>query len=206
MFINQQNAIANFEPFKCIELQVIYKCFDKSFINKPTFFNIVLWLIKKTYHMGTTWFYRFACTMVAQAHISSMTRLQTKTSNLKSGNVWKLGKGQQTFILREESCGCNWVRGWSENCHFQGRAVPFSRVNFLGNWYPSAYYGNGKCNLMMEGGGSLRWSGEGTFIYRGCPVRGGGSPLHGRRINKIGLQRWGLFPQALPLPQHYGKP
>ena len=61
------------------------------------------WLIKKTYHTGTTWFYRLACTMVAQAQISSMTRLQTETSNLKSGNVWKLGKGQQTFIFREES-------------------------------------------------------------------------------------------------------
>ena len=43
-FLNQQNVIANFEPFKCIELlcvpwQVVYKYCDKSFINKPTFFQ-----------------------------------------------------------------------------------------------------------------------------------------------------------------------
>ena len=42
--LNQQNAMANFEPLKCIELyfvswQVVYKYCDKSFINKPTFFN-----------------------------------------------------------------------------------------------------------------------------------------------------------------------
>ena len=42
--LNQQNAMANFEPFKCIELflvsrQVAYKYCDKSFINKPTFLN-----------------------------------------------------------------------------------------------------------------------------------------------------------------------
>ena len=32
-------------------------------------------LFKKTYRVGTTWFYRFACMIVAQAHISLMTRL-----------------------------------------------------------------------------------------------------------------------------------
>ena len=32
-------------------------------------------LFKKTYRMGTTWFYRFACMIVVQAHISLMTRL-----------------------------------------------------------------------------------------------------------------------------------
>ena len=72
--------MANFEPFKCIELffvpwQVVYKYCDKSFINKPAFFNSVPQLIKKTYRAGTMWFYRFACTIGAQAHISLMTRL-----------------------------------------------------------------------------------------------------------------------------------
>ena len=34
-------------------------------------------LIKKTYRVGTTWFYRFACVIGgAQAHISLMTRLK----------------------------------------------------------------------------------------------------------------------------------
>ena len=55
--------------------QVVYKYSDKSFINKPTFFNIVPQLFKKTYRVGTTWFYRFACMIVVQAHISLMTRL-----------------------------------------------------------------------------------------------------------------------------------
>ena len=57
--VNQQNAITNFEPFKCIELlfvsrQVAYKYCDRSFLNKPTFFNIVPQLIKKTYRTGRT--------------------------------------------------------------------------------------------------------------------------------------------------------
>ena len=52
LFSNQQNAIANFKP--CIELlftpwQVVYKYYNKSFINKYTFFNFVPQLIKKTY-------------------------------------------------------------------------------------------------------------------------------------------------------------
>ena len=38
-----------------------------------------------------------------------------------------------------------------------------------------------------DGGCSLRWSGEHTLIYRGCPV--GGSPFHGGGINKIGIHR-----------------
>ena len=51
--------MANFEPFKCIELffvprQAAYKYCDKSFISKPTFFNFVPQLNKKTYHVGTT--------------------------------------------------------------------------------------------------------------------------------------------------------
>ena len=33
-------------------------------------------LIKKNYLAGTTWFYRFACAIVAQARISLMTRLR----------------------------------------------------------------------------------------------------------------------------------
>ena len=46
-----------------------------SFTNKPTFFNIVPQLIKKTYRAGTTWFYRFACAITSHAHIYLMTRL-----------------------------------------------------------------------------------------------------------------------------------
>ena len=104
LFVNQQNAIANFEPFKCIELlfvlwQVVYKYCEKSFINKPTFFNIVPQLIKKTYHVDTTWFYRFACSVVAQAHNSLRTRL------LKS--LWWTLKSQKTNILAEG------LRTWS---------------------------------------------------------------------------------------------
>ena len=60
-FANQQNAMTNFEPFKYIELlfvpwQVVYKYCDKSFINKPTFFNIVPQLIKKICRAGTACF------------------------------------------------------------------------------------------------------------------------------------------------------
>ena len=46
-----------------------------SFTNKPTFFNIVPQLIKKTYRAGTRWFYRFACAIATHAHIYLMTRL-----------------------------------------------------------------------------------------------------------------------------------
>ena len=68
MFVNQQNAVANFEHFKCVELllvpkQVFYKYCDKSFITLPR-------LIKKTYREGTRGFYRFACMIVVQSHIS----------------------------------------------------------------------------------------------------------------------------------------
>ena len=57
LFANQQNAIANFKP--CIELfftpwQVVYKYYNKSFINKSTFFNFVPQLIKKTCCAGKT--------------------------------------------------------------------------------------------------------------------------------------------------------
>ena len=48
--------------------QVVYKYCDKSFINKHTFFNFVPQLVKKTYCTSTTWFYRFACMIVVQAH------------------------------------------------------------------------------------------------------------------------------------------
>ena len=78
---NQQSPMANFEPFKCIKLffvpwQDVYKYCDTSFINKPTFSNFVPQLIKEMYCVGTIWFYRFVCTIVMQAHISLMTRLQ----------------------------------------------------------------------------------------------------------------------------------
>ena len=53
--------------------QVVYKYCDKSFINKPTFLNFVPQLIKKI--SGRSWFCRFRCMIVAQAHISLMTRL-----------------------------------------------------------------------------------------------------------------------------------
>ena len=55
--------------------QVVYKYCDKSFINKPTFLNIVPQLIKKTYRAGTTWLYKFPCTIVAQAHIALITSM-----------------------------------------------------------------------------------------------------------------------------------
>ena len=69
-----------------------------------------------------------------------------------------------------------------------------------GNWYPSAYYGTGWDNPMM-GGVYSRWSGKHTLIYKG---RGGhgesmGSPLHGGRINEIGLHREVHSP-TLPSP------
>ena len=60
----------------------VLNCFlyhDRSFINivinKPTLFNFVRQLIKKMYPTGTMWFYRFACAIGPQAHISLMTRL-----------------------------------------------------------------------------------------------------------------------------------
>ena len=85
--------MANFEPFKCIELffvpwQVVYKYCDKSFVNKPTFFfNFVPQLIKKTYRADTTWFYRFTCAIGAQAHIFLMTRLTQFQSFLKLNSL-----------------------------------------------------------------------------------------------------------------------
>ena len=79
LLANQQNAITNFKPFQCIELlflwwQVINKCCDKFFINKPTFLNFVpqLW---KLIAQAECDFYRFAYMTVAQAHISLMRRL-----------------------------------------------------------------------------------------------------------------------------------
>ena len=56
---NQQKAIANFEPFKSIELlfvprQVVYKYCDKSFRNKHTFYNFMPQLMKNIYSVGTT--------------------------------------------------------------------------------------------------------------------------------------------------------
>ena len=50
--------MANFKPFKC-----------------SVFFNFMPQLIKKTYHAGTMWFYRFVCAIGVQAQISLMTRL-----------------------------------------------------------------------------------------------------------------------------------
>ena len=55
--------------------QVNYKHCTKSFINKLTFINFVPQLIKKMYCMDITWFYRFVCVIVMQAHISLMARL-----------------------------------------------------------------------------------------------------------------------------------
>ena len=53
--------------------QVLYKYYDKPFINKPAFVNFGPELIGKIYHTDTTWFYWFVCTIVAQAHILLMT-------------------------------------------------------------------------------------------------------------------------------------
>ena len=49
---------------------------DKSFINKPTFFNFVPQLINKTYRTGTKVILEICtCAIVVQANISLMTRL-----------------------------------------------------------------------------------------------------------------------------------
>ena len=45
LFANQQNAIANFEPFECIELLIVpghvfYKHCYNSFTNKPAFLSL----------------------------------------------------------------------------------------------------------------------------------------------------------------------
>ena len=82
LFANQQNAMANFQPFKYVELffvpwQDVYKYCDKSFINKPTYFNFVPQLIKKTYRAGTAWFSRFVCAIAVQAHF-----FNDKTANI----------------------------------------------------------------------------------------------------------------------------
>ena len=50
-------------------------------------------LIKKTYNVDTTWFYRFACSVVAQAHNSLMTRLRK--------SLWWTLKSRKTNILAE---------------------------------------------------------------------------------------------------------
>ena len=53
-------------PLLFLPWQVVYKYCDKSFINKPAF-STVPQLIKKIYCVGTMWFYRFACAIIAQA-------------------------------------------------------------------------------------------------------------------------------------------
>ena len=94
MFADQQNAIANFEPFESIELlfvmwQILHKYCDKLFINKPAFLIDVPQLIKKIYRAGTTWFYRFACAIVAQAHISLMTRVKCVIKKEAMAILWE---------------------------------------------------------------------------------------------------------------------
>ena len=81
---------------------------------------------------------------------------------------------------------------------FSRQGFPISGVNFLGGWYPSAYYDAGKCNTVM-GGVSLRWNGEHTFIYSGgsCPVVGATHYMRGR-INKIGLHWRGVLHSHSP--------
>ena len=68
-------------PLLFVPWQVVYKYCNKSFINKPTFLNFVPQLIRKIYHVSTARFYRFACVIVVQAHISLMTRLVLETSS-----------------------------------------------------------------------------------------------------------------------------
>ena len=91
---------------------------------------------------------------------------------------------------------------------FSRQGFPISGVNFLGGWYPSAYYDAGKCNTVMGWGGgggggvgrvSLRWNGEHTFIYSGgsCPVVGATHYMK-RRINKIGLHWRGVLHSHSP--------
>ena len=84
--------MANFEPFKCIELfvpwQVVYEYCGKSFINIPTFFNFVPQSFKKTYCVGTTWFYRFACGIRAQAHIFCNDKTDVCGTTKKGAGLW----------------------------------------------------------------------------------------------------------------------
>ena len=80
MFADQQKAITNFEPFECTELlfvpwQVVYKYSDNSFMNKPTLLNFVPQFIQEIYVADWASFYRLACAIVPQAHISLMIRL-----------------------------------------------------------------------------------------------------------------------------------
>ena len=54
--------------------QAVYKYCD-NFINKPASLNFVSQLIQRIYHTGTTWFYRLAYGIVAQAQKSFIERL-----------------------------------------------------------------------------------------------------------------------------------
>ena len=116
-----------------------------------------------------------------------------ETSNLKSGKLSKLGRGQNVFIFRGEVCT---IRGWSENFHFP-RGCPIRGFNFLGGLYPFAYY----C-IVQEGGTSLRGqcnSGEwGAYFYIQGVSSEGHSLLHGGRINKIGLHNFVARPTLTP--------
>ena len=109
----------------------------------------------------------------------------------------------------------------SKNSHFQEGGLPcygvirkfsFSRgVTLLGvegyflwgDWYPKAYYGAGRDNLVVMvvamGGGAgvtqMEW--EHTFRCKGQPV--GGQLISWRRVNKIGLHMGQCSPPH-PLP------
>ena len=111
-----------------------------------------------------------------------------ETSNLKSGKLSfsegrfaLLGGGQKIFI-------------------FQG-GCPIRGFNFLGGLYPLCIllYSAGKATLLR--GGVTQGSGEHTFIYRGCPVKGTAYYMGGESI-KLGHIVLLLAPHLLC----YGKP
>ena len=59
--------------------------------------NVVPKLIRNTYCTGAMQFYRFVCTIVAQAHISLMTRLVV----MPLVGSWQSPGGDQTAKLQE---------------------------------------------------------------------------------------------------------
>ena len=113
--------------------QVIYKYCDKSFINKPTFFNFVPQLIKKTYRAGTMWFYRFVCMRVAQVHISLMTRLGGKAwfPNLAKKIRVRLQAMQNKFMRFCLQLGNDWFNRPIIHCLIFLNFTTISVLNIL---------------------------------------------------------------------------
>ena len=92
------------------------------------FLNFVPQLIRKIFSAGTTQFYRFACTVVAQVHISLLARLEfcrgncLKRGRLDSLQIWGRGLGKK----RGGGGGCFWVGGVDTPMH----TINFSSIPF----------------------------------------------------------------------------